>query len=327
MKYPSVAVFALAALLAGGEMPLPAELSADALAAVQWAASYVRILAGGDPIQTEVRLTYSAPDGWAAKGQSAVFFGTSDALVIHRYAADVIEYKSGDRHHDYKPQVAAYALALMSARARVKSVRGHILYGRTRQTDCYSFTREEAGSIVFPIIEARQNPDRTPAPCEYCGLCGSRLTCPAITGRVLAVAEVRDWREELPSMRDPASITDPGIMARALTLAKFVEIWADAVRSRATDLARSGTILPGWKLQDRRGKREVADLQAAFNRSGLTAEQFIAACTLSLPKLADVWATARAIPKAQATRDMEAALADLVVEATPSVCLVAERRG
>jgi len=317
---------ALAALLAGGETPPPAELSADALGAVQWAASYVRTLAAGDPVQSEVRLTYSAPDGWAAKGESAVYFGTADGLILHGNTADTIEYKSGDRQHDYKPQVGAYALALMSTRARVKVVRAHILYGRTRQTDCYSFTREEAGSIVFPIIEARQNPDRTPTPCEYCGLCGSRLTCPALTGRALAVAEVRDWREELPAMRDPAAISDPGIMARALTLAKFIETWADAVRSRATELARSGAMLPGFRLQERKGSREVTDLDAAFTRTGLTPGQFVSACKVSLPKLGDAFATARGLSKAAAGREVEAMLADLIREGTSTVSLVVDRR-
>ena len=112
-----------------------------------------------------------------------------------------------------------------------------------------------------------------------------------------------------------------------MTLARFVSTWADAVRSRATELAKGGAALPGYRLQERRGAREVADLEAAFSRTGLTPGQFLSACKLSLPKLGDALAMVRGMSKAAASREIDTTLADLVREGTSTVSLVADRKG
>jgi len=163
---------------------------------------------------------------------------------------------------------------------------------------------------------------------DYCGFCAHRTTCPAITGQVEAVARTSPtWEDLAPAIRDPAAITDPTLAANALTVARYVSTWADAIRARATELAKGGAALPGYRLQERRGAREVTDLDAAFTRTGLTPRQFVSACKLSLPKLGDAFATARAMSKAAAGREVEAMLADLIPEGTPTVSLVADRKG
>jgi len=166
------------------------------------------------------------------------------------------------------------------------------------------------------------------AACDYCGFCAHRTTCPAITGQVEAVARTAPtWEDLAPAIRDPAAITDPTLAAKALTVARFVSTWADAIRARATELAKGGAVLPGYRLQERKGAREVTDLDAAFTRTGLTPGQFVSTCKLSLPKLGDAFATARGLSKAAAGREVEALLADLIREGTPTVSLVPDRKG
>ena len=327
---------ALAALLRDerkGEEDCPtlAGLSPDAREAVTWAAGYVRTLAGGEVILTEHPVTFTAPDGFARGGMSVVFKGTADAAVVHPPGnlADLVDFKSGADDRDHRPQLAGYALALFSMRARLKTVRAHVLYGRVRRVDSWSMTQADAAGIVLPILDARRDPARRiPAACDYCGFCAHRTTCPAITGQVEAVARTAPtWEDLAPALRDPAAITDPTLAAKALTVARYVQTWADAIRARCTELARSGTALPGYRLQERRGTREVTDLAAAFARTGLAPGQFISACKLSVPKLGEVLATARGLPKAAAGREVEAMLADLIEERPGTVSLVADGKG
>lgn len=321
---------ALAALLFGNDARL-AELSQDAAEAVTWAADYVRALAGGQAIRTEQSVSYTAPDSFAPGGISEVFSGTADAIIIHPPGnlADLIDYKSG-ADGDHRPQLAGYALALVSMRRRVRAVRCHVLYGRSRRADTWALTQADAAAVVLPILDARRDPARrhVPAACDYCGFCVHRATCPALTSQVEAVARTTapdEWEALAPAIRDPAAITDPALAAKALTVARFVSTWADAIRKQATELAKGGAALPGYKLQERRGAREVADIEAAFKRTGIPAADFLTACKLSLPKLGDALAKARSLPKKQAAAEAETILADLISERPPSVSLIPVR--
>ncbi|MFC1453163.1 DUF2800 domain-containing protein [Verrucomicrobiota bacterium] len=318
---------ALAAALSGDETPLQG-LSPDARAAVTWAADHVRTLAGSDQINCEVHLQYTAPDAFARGGSSKVYHGTADALVLRGNLADLIDYKSGADDRDHRPQLAGYALAVFSMRARIKTVRCHVLYGRVHHVDSWALTQAAAAGTVLPLLDARRDPARAPSTCDYCSFCRDRITCPALTAQVEAVARTAPaWEDLAPAIRDPGAITDPALAAKALTVARFVATWADAVRKAATDLAKGGAVLPGYRLQERRGTREVTDLDAAFTRTGLIPAQFVAACNLSLPKLAEAFAGAREMSKAQAGREIEGMLADLIREGTPSVFLVVDRKG
>lgn len=313
------------------DCPTLALLSNDAREAVTWAAGYIRALADGESILTEQPVSYTAPDAFAHGGVSEVYSGTADAIIIHPPGnlADLIDYKSGDDSRSHRAQLAGYALALFSMRTRLKTIRAHVLYGRIRRVDSWAMTQADAAGVVLPILDARHDPaKRSPLACDYCGFCAHRTACPAITGQVEAVAQTAPaWEDLAPAIRDPAAITDPTLAAKALTVARFVSTWADAIRARATELAKGGAVLPGYRLQERRGPREVTDPDAAFTRTGLAPGQFVSACKLSLPKLGEVFATARGMSKAAAGREVEAMLADLIREGTPTVSLVADRKG
>jgi len=69
----------------------------------------------------------------------------------------------------------------------------------------------------------------------------------------------------------------------------------------------------------------VTDMPAAMELAGLGSADFLKACKLSMPKLADAYARARGVPKATASREIEGALAGLIVEGPPSVSLVEDK--
>ncbi len=316
---------ALASALSGCDSPFN-ELSPAAKDSVVWATEYIQSLAGKDKIRSEERVQYKAPDSFAKGGKSEVYFGTADALILRGNLADLIDYKSGGDDRKHRPQLAGYALALFSMRARIKTVRCHVLYGRNKRVDLWSLTQADAAGTVIPILESRQNLARSPSPCEHCSFCGDRMTCPALTERVNAVVKANEWENLLPALRKPGTITDPAKMSQALTVARSVATWADAVRKAATNLAKEGAILPGYRIQERKGTRTLTDLDEAYAQSCLTPAQFVSACKISLPKLITAYADANEMPKTQASQEIETKLGNLIQEAPPSISLVVDRK-
>lgn len=303
-----------------------ADLETEDREQLEWAAEEIRQLCDGATAGgIEQKLTYKR-EGTT----EAVYFGTADVVAYGPdNSAILIDYKSGEvRGHRH--QLAGYAAALMSEHPEVETVGTWLLFGRHRKAVSYTFTRAEAVELVEAVIAARQNPERQPVACDYCSWCSHKLTCPALVNRALAIAENReDWRGELPTEWHASTITDPVQMGLALTLAKFVETWADGIKHHATELAKSGAEIPGWKLQERRGRKEVTDISEAWNLAEpmLAGNQpaFLSCCALSLPKLAVQVAEATGIPKARAEREIADKLAPVTTEGKPSVSLVRER--
>jgi hypothetical protein len=315
---------ALANILDGKESKDPS-LPPDTMETVKWAADYVRTLAEDHPMKIESRVTYATPDSFAPKGKSVVYHGTADAIVIKGNLADIADYKSGGDDRDHRPQLAGYALALFSMRPRLKTIRCHLLYGRLRKVDSWSLSQADAAGVVLPILDARNDPARQPVACDYCVFCARRTTCPALCEKVQVVADV-DQNENLAELiREPTAITDPKVMSKALTLARHVSIWADGVRKTATEMAKGGVPLPGYRLQERRGSREITDTKAALEQTGLNLDDFLDACKVSIPKLTAAYAKSRDIPKRQAGEELESAINGIVSERHPSLSLVVKR--
>jgi len=303
-----------------------ADLAPEDRESLEWAADTIRELCEGAAAGgIEEKLTYRT----TPKGKPR-FYGTADIVAYGPdNSAILVDFKSGEVR-DHRAQVAGYAAAMMSTHPDVATVTAWLLFGRYRRAISHTFTREEAVAIVEAVIARREDPARTPEPCDYCAWCSSRMTCPALTARAVVIAENReDWRGELPAEWHASALTDPVQMARALALAKFVEEWADAVKHHATELAKGGVEIPGYKLQERRGRKEIADIAEAWNLIEGAIEQpaFLRCCSLSLPKLADALAAAGGIAKAAAEREVAGRLAPVTVEGKASVSLVKDRKG
>lgn len=128
-----------------------------------------------------------------------------------------------------------------------------------------------------------------------------------------------------PGVGDGQARTDRDGISHAEAMPEGMSTQADRIRARATELAKGGAALPGFRLQERRGTRELADPAEAYTRTGLTPGQFVSACKVSLPKLADAFATARGMSKAEAAREVETKLDGLIREGSSTVSLVVDR--
>ena len=73
----------------------------------------------------------------------------------------------------------------------------------------------------------------------------------------------------------------------------------------------NGGSLEGFDLKKRALPAKVRDLNEAFNAVGLSAEQFMGACSLTLGKLYDAFAEANDVSKAEGKRQVQALLADV----------------
>jgi hypothetical protein len=194
----------------------------------------------------------------------------------------VFDYKSG-KDHGYEAQMAAYALASMQQYKRT-SCRVILLFGATRQAVETHWTYEDAEKYVLETLALRNDPAKKPSPCSYCSWCRHGAECSEMNQRALAVAGGRDdWKLE---QYHASEITKPTEMVKALRLARFLKAWCASVEHAAKEMAvKKGETLPGYKVMQRAGQRELITSAAALNASGLTPEKFISCCNAKVTAL------------------------------------------
>jgi hypothetical protein len=208
------------------------ELEPDEAESVAWAADKYRSIFDGAQIHIEEWLAFHDPQtGIELLGGYPDGFG----------GGIVVDYKSG-MMRDYKPQLAAEAMAYMQGVKVLESVRCIEVYGDSKQTREYDVSEDEAAEIVGPIIAARQDEHRQPRMCDYCGWCANASTCPAITTALKPVCS------ELPDLMQPDSISDPKQLGKIFVVIDACEVWLAAWKARQRDLARDGVAIPGRKI-------------------------------------------------------------------------------
>jgi hypothetical protein len=266
--------------------------------AIEWAAEYVQLHApfADFPVEVETRRAFVGPD-WER------IPGTLDI----RCGPVVFDFKW--RFGDYWEQQAAYALTLLQAGAA--KVDCHLMFGQPRKARKRVFTEPEAESVVFPIVEAAQDPNRKPRACDFCGWCAKRLTCPEITDGVRAAMMGRgDWGLKNWHVSE---ISDPAEMAKALRVARRLKPWCDSAEFHAREMAvKQGRTLPGFKLKTRAGSVRVDNLPGAFAKLGMPQAEFLRCCEVKLnppkdksrPGLVDLYARHSVLKVAQAKADI-----------------------
>jgi hypothetical protein len=232
---------AMRELLAGGEMP--AGVTGEDAAAVEWAVNAVEDLAGGAQI-------FSADKDCKVETPGMEHVGTADAIIPERLL--VIDLKSG-KVRNYREQVAAYALGLMEEyfADRWTCV---LLFCDARQVVMHEFTYEEAKELVGGILKAVANPAKKPVLCDYCNWCAFSTSCDA---RMEAVEQT----QEIVSIVEPLTmeqrewvveslLEDREGTARFLAQAKVFDAFRERVEERVKEiLTEDAEALPGWKLR------------------------------------------------------------------------------
>lgn len=259
-------------------------------------------------------------------------FGHADLVMLSPDETQgiLVDWKTG-----YNTQAAvenniqqrAYASGLFCRFPKLRVIEVHVVYVRLLEADISTIVLEDCPQIELELIaidrkaeEAEQgkiaahNPD--PYVCSYCAKAGP---CPALSKIALPVAQAyakaRPEALVVPEAYDPAMLSDPSVVARALVVADIMERWSESVRKHALDLRlESGVEIPGYSLVNRKGTTSVIDPQLVYSlaqEAGLDHAAIMGAVSMSVPKLLDaVRDTAPKGKKKHVAQDFEDTLRD-----------------
>jgi hypothetical protein len=245
-------------------------LDDDSQAAIRWAADYIRANTTESYfIEWETKRSWTRPD-----------FSEAEGTVDVANGPDLFDFKW--RYRDYSAQMADYASERLERGFKVVTV--HLLFGADRRVEKLRFDAEACEKVLQPILDSLKDPK--PRPCDYCGWCAKRLVCPALTGPAATIAagyaepgllDIKDWH---PS----AMLDKPEELAFALMIArKVLKKWIESVEFHAMEAAiKRGLKLPGFELKPKRGRQFIADVQKAYEVSGLEPHEFLQACDVRL---------------------------------------------
>lgn len=296
--------------------------------AILWAAEYIQLHAPtyDYPLVIEQKATWTGPD-------FSERTGTPDFIC----GPVMFDFKW--RRRDYTAQMADYACHIfdtMPSMGFISPVTVHILYGAEKRAEIIKFTSlEDCLRIVGEILERAENPASDPTPCDYCGWCARRLTCPALLKPVAEVIKHREGVTErdrelftawLESGAHTTTINDADTMGVVLRIARVVADFSEAAEHMAKEmLIKQGIVPTGFKRQERRGNRYISSVTAAFGKCGLPQDEFLKACDIKFSALVELHQALNGLKKPAAEREMEARLGDIVQRKAPSVSLVAEK--
>ncbi len=222
---------------------------------------------------------------WDTQGR---FSGQPDEVAIYRDRALLVDYKFGRspvEPAESNAQLYALAYLLFATEPHIQEIYASILQPWvTRSPQVVKFSRQSdlaaLTTYVDDTLEAinAEHPSCHPGTtqCKYCPAVSS---CHALSLRVQSLPAVptENW-----------SLFRPDQKRAAYDAAKLARKYADEIdRLVKADLAAEHDI-PGLSLAPGRTTSKVQDINAAFSalaEHGLTPEDFITACSLSLPKL------------------------------------------
>lgn len=194
-------------------------------------------------------------------------FGTLDAALVDLFGhLHVFDYKYGAGiavNVVDNPQLAFYALALAhrydynfeGVSCVVIQPRAHQDGGPIRFWKTDVATLQAYGEMFKRAAELAESKNPPLCAGDWCRFCPAKIMCPEISTKALAVAKIEF--DDLPStpVEIKAGLT-PAELATALTQFDRLDIWMSAVRKHAFDFMRSGGKIPGFKLVEKRGRRE-----------------------------------------------------------------------
>lgn len=122
---------------------------------------------------------------------------------------------------------------------------------------------------------------------NLCLWCANKAECPALAEIFSEVSEKHE-AITVPENVKSAQLKSPEDYAAALKVASIAELWAKAIKRRATDAALTeDLVVPGYELV-RRQEREITSVKAIRDeavRAGLTLEEFEQCLSLPITKV------------------------------------------
>ncbi len=244
----------------------------------------------------------------------------------------VFDYKSGEMY-DYKPQMCSYGLQRMQTRGLEDSIVVEV-YGKKRQYKECRITAKEAEAEIAPIRKAYFDPNKQPSKNEFCGWCSQSKTCKEVLNSVAMVPigsgepenRGQDYIKTL--LAKPQKDLTIDELAVLKPYADVVGSWAQRVKDSFRDglIDDSRKTIGDYRVREDKGRFIVTDINKAFKLSGLTPAKFIQACSVSLPKLAIMYAQKYSVSKKYAREQIERLLTP-ILEREESIFKVVKSKG
>lgn len=240
-------------------------------------------------------------------------FGTVDRLFVSKELSHLVDFKTG--YHgvtdaEFNPQMQGYLLGVWDTYPEVDKTKVHLFLPRRGEVSTHIYTRandyDRIRARITAIIAKAQNPkEYTPVwkACQYCGNIGN---CKAYSALALTVATQYAPEDLSLSIVDPSILTLPEQIDQGFRIRKILERWNDAMYAKAIDHLTSGGELEHFKLLPVSGDRKITDVMAAWTHAeskGVSLEEFLSACSVSVPKLSDY--IRQKAPKGQKGREAD----------------------
>ena len=228
-------------------------------------------------------------------------FGTVDRVIIKGDHVDLVDFKFGVGEiddADVNIQGQAYLLGVMDKFPELQTATVHFIIPRRDEVLTHDYSRSDMEDIrlrINMIVEKAELETAEAIPnTEGCRYCKHKLSCPALSEKMLPLAKkysasVEDFEMSLWDSYSPENVENPVVLAKMLNVAQVVDKWQAAAKKQATKLAvEQGEEIPGYDLHYRTASLKIEDTQGAYDAVEhlLSPEEFMNACDISLPKLA-----------------------------------------
>lgn len=220
------------------------------------------------------------------------YFGYTDVLIVCKEKVIIIDWKTGHRpviEAANNPQGAAYALAAMQEfKKDVADV--YFFNPVIRQKSFHSFNeRKGIESYIIRILSACNKEDAPlnagETQCRYCKA-AAHGTCQALAKTAEVVAVKAETLVPMPSLAELPAETLVDLKRKCDLVAKLGERVDNRIKAICEE---SGSCGP-YRLKESSCGREIKDIQAAFDKSGMDAATFLNCCTASVSKLEKAYA-------------------------------------
>ena len=236
---------------------------------------------------------------------STTIFGTVDRVIIKGDHVDLVDFKFGIGEiddADMNIQGQAYLLGVMDKFPELQTATVHFLIPRRDEVLTHDYTRADMEDIrlrINMIVEKAELENAEAIPnTEGCRYCKHKLSCPALSDKMLPLAKkysasVEDFEMSLWGNYSPEKVDDPIVLSKMLNVAQVVDKWQAAAKKQALKLAvEEGAEIPGYDLHYRNASMGIEDAQEAFDAVShiMSPDDFMGACKVSVSALAKKYA-------------------------------------
>jgi CRISPR/Cas system-associated exonuclease Cas4 (RecB family) len=250
-----------------------------------------------------------------------IFTGQPDLVFVQGNRALIIDRKFGRRQVSTPSenwQLRTYAVLLSQSEPQLEEITVTI-QSPYFQYQPVTYTREELGQLyqsVLVVLQSLADPG-DPVPGDHCQFCPARLICPAARNEAenAALAKV----VELPLGEEAARLLAQIKRARSL----FLEVEAFYKRI----LEETPGAIPGWMLAPGDVRRSIENAGAVYEKVKdlLPLDEFLSACSVSVPQLEKAWAKKSGVPVTRVREPFKKFLGEFLLEKrnAPSLSRVA----